>query len=42
VGLDRVAGAALSALFGLLYWQGVTDEIGDRDAVWRAVAAAHA
>ncbi len=33
----RVAERGLSALFNLLYWQGVTDELGGRDAVWRSV-----
>jgi GT2 family glycosyltransferase len=42
VGADRIAMAALSALFNLLYWQGIVDEVGDRRAVWQAVAAAHA
>jgi len=34
----RVARAALSALFNLLYWQGVADGLGSRAEVWRAVA----
>jgi hypothetical protein len=42
LGAERVALAALSALFNLLYWQGVVDELGDRRAVWRGVAAAQA
>jgi GT2 family glycosyltransferase len=37
--LRRVARAALSALFNLLYWQGVADGLGSRSAVWRSVAA---
>jgi GT2 family glycosyltransferase len=38
VGADRPAAAALSALFNLLYWQGVSDALGGRHAVWRSVA----
>jgi len=38
MGARRPAAAALSALYNILYWQGVADEIGDRDAVWRSVA----
>lgn len=34
-GGSRVANAALSALFNLLYWQGVSDELGGRHLVWR-------
>jgi GT2 family glycosyltransferase len=37
--IHRAARAALSALFNLLYWQGVADELGSRKAVWRSVAA---
>ncbi len=40
VGLRGVASSALSALFNLLYWQGVTDELGGRDVMWRSVASA--
>ncbi len=35
----RVGHAALSALFNLLYWQGVADALGSRDEVWRSVAS---
>jgi GT2 family glycosyltransferase len=35
----RVARVALSALFNLLYWQGVADGLGSRAEVWRSVAA---
>jgi glycosyltransferase involved in cell wall biosynthesis len=35
----RVARAALSALFNVLYWQGVADALGSRDDVWRSVAS---
>jgi GT2 family glycosyltransferase len=38
VGADRPAAAALSALFNLLYWQGVSDALGGRHNVWRSVA----
>jgi GT2 family glycosyltransferase len=46
--LARVAGAAgalrpgahaLSAIFSLLYWQGVCDELGGRAAMWTTIAA---
>jgi GT2 family glycosyltransferase len=37
-GADRPAAAGLSALFNLLYWQGVSDALGGRHAVWRSVA----
>jgi glycosyltransferase involved in cell wall biosynthesis len=42
VGAGRMAERALSAIFGVLYWQGVCDEIGDRDVLWRYIAAAAA
>jgi GT2 family glycosyltransferase len=32
-GLRRLAGAALSGLFSLLYWQGVSDAVGDPNVV---------
>jgi glycosyltransferase involved in cell wall biosynthesis len=35
----RPAAFALSAMFNLLYWQGVCDEIGTPDLLWRSVAA---
>ena len=38
VGADRPAAAALSALFNLLYWQGISDALGGPRAVWRSVA----
>jgi GT2 family glycosyltransferase len=38
IGADRPAAAGLSALFNLLYWQGVSDALGGRQAVWRSVA----
>lgn len=37
VGVNSVAIASLSALFNILYWQGVADELGDRAEVWRSV-----
>ena len=37
--LFPIASRALSALFNLLYWQGVTDEFGGREQVWRSLAA---
>lgn len=36
----RAAIFALSAIFNLRYWQGVADELGGREQVWRSVAAA--
>jgi GT2 family glycosyltransferase len=33
IGARRPASAALSALYNLLYWQGVSDSVGGRDAV---------
>jgi GT2 family glycosyltransferase len=39
---DRTRAAlALSGIFNLLYWQGVCDELGGADAVWRRVDGAH-
>ena len=38
-GAERVGGLALSALYSVLYWQGACDEVGSRDALWRAVDA---
>lgn len=35
----RLAAPALSAIFNLLYWQGVHDEFGDTQAVRRQIAA---
>lgn len=40
VDAQRPARLALSALFNLLYWQGVCDELGGRRAVWGAVGPA--
>ncbi|MDQ6671989.1 MAG: glycosyltransferase [Chloroflexota bacterium] len=40
VGAQRTAQNALSAIFGVLYWQGVCDEMGDRRMLWRTIAAA--
>jgi GT2 family glycosyltransferase len=37
VGLEPVASASLSALFSLLYWQGVSDELGGPSRLWTAV-----
>ena len=37
-GLDALASVALSGLFNLLYWQGVSDALGGPDPMWRAVA----
>lgn len=39
LGARKPADKALSAIFNLLYWQGVCDEVGDRSTVWRAIAA---
>jgi GT2 family glycosyltransferase len=39
VGAQRVSSGALSAIFNLLYWQGVCDELGGRDVLWRSVSA---
>jgi GT2 family glycosyltransferase len=38
IGLDAVGSMILSALFNLLYWQGVSDALGGPTRVWRAVA----
>ncbi len=35
----RLAGAALSVLFNLRYWQGVSDSVGGPAVLWSAVAA---
>jgi glycosyltransferase involved in cell wall biosynthesis len=35
----RLAVFALSGLFNVLYWQGVSDELGGPEQVWRSVAA---
>ncbi|HYK98090.1 MAG TPA: glycosyltransferase [Candidatus Acidoferrales bacterium] len=42
VGERHVTGRALSALFHLLYWQGVADALGGRERVWRSLAATRA
>lgn len=39
VGERRFTDRALSALFNLLYWQGVSDALGGRDEVWRQLSA---
>jgi GT2 family glycosyltransferase len=39
VGAQRTTSRALSGIFNLLYWQGVCDEIGGREILWRSVAA---
>lgn len=39
IGARRAAEHALSAIFSILYWHGVCDEIGDRRIVWRVIAA---
>jgi glycosyltransferase involved in cell wall biosynthesis len=38
VGASGPARLALSAIFNLLYWQGVSDEFGGPEPVWRKVA----
>ena len=38
IGLGKVARLALGAIFNLLYWQGVSDEIGGSKQVWSAIA----
>jgi hypothetical protein len=40
VGASGGASRALSGIFNVLYWQGVCDELGGRDALWHSVAAA--
>ncbi len=39
VGARRTTSRALSGIFNILYWQGVCDELGGRDILWRSVAA---
>jgi GT2 family glycosyltransferase len=39
LGARSLCEKALSAMFSVLYWQGVCDEFGDRRALWHAVAA---
>jgi len=39
VGAHRATSKALSGIFNLLYWQGVCDEIGGRNALWRSMTA---
>jgi hypothetical protein len=39
VGAEKPAVLALSGIFNLLYWQGVADELGGPEHVWRSVAA---
>ncbi|MBI4493137.1 MAG: glycosyltransferase [Chloroflexi bacterium] len=38
LGSRSPAGLALSGIFHLLYWQGVSDELGGPEAVWRWIA----
>jgi hypothetical protein len=40
LGVPRAARFALSAIFNLLYWQAVSDELGGRAPTWRAIAGA--
>ena len=35
--VERAATLALSGIFNVLYWQGVSDELGDPSAVWRTI-----
>jgi glycosyltransferase involved in cell wall biosynthesis len=39
IGARGPAALLLSGLFNLLYWQGVSDELGGADLVWRSIAA---
>jgi GT2 family glycosyltransferase len=39
IGALRTTSRALSGIFNLLYWQGVCDELGGREALHRSVAA---
>ena len=39
LGLHGLAGAALSVMFNVLYWQGVSDSVGGPAALWGALAA---
>jgi glycosyltransferase involved in cell wall biosynthesis len=40
LGVPVAARLALSAIFNLLYWQAVSDELGGRAPTWRAIAMA--
>jgi glycosyltransferase involved in cell wall biosynthesis len=40
LGAPRAARFALSGIFNLLYWQAVSDELGGRAPMWRAIATA--
>jgi len=40
LGVPWAARFALSAIFNLLYWQAVSDELGGRTPTWRAIAMA--
>jgi glycosyltransferase involved in cell wall biosynthesis len=42
IGLEPVASASLSVLFNLLYWQGVSDELGGPARLWSAMGDRHA
>jgi GT2 family glycosyltransferase len=39
IGAQRTTSRALSGIFNVLYWQGVCDELGGRDILWRSVSA---
>jgi GT2 family glycosyltransferase len=39
LGAHRPAVLALSGLFNLLYWQGVSDELGGPQRLWRSITA---
>ena len=38
-GMHRGASPLLSVIFNVLYWQGVCDELGGREVLWRTAAA---
>lgn len=38
IGAQRTTSRALSGIFNILYWQGVCDEIGGREILWRSIA----
>jgi glycosyltransferase involved in cell wall biosynthesis len=39
LGAHRIASFALSSIFNVRYWQGVSDELGSPERLWKAVAA---
>jgi GT2 family glycosyltransferase len=39
LGARKTTSRALSGIFNILYWQGICDDIGGRDVLWRSVAA---